>query len=310
MEEFETTNETPTKYYRLYMLLWLLALVVSVSFRQIDDPAVYRNRIDQWHKERIAALKKESGWLNLAGLFWLKEGNNTVGGPGSAVIFPTEKTPAQLGILTLQNGTVSFTAAPKADVRFDGKPVTEPLTVFSPTLNKPVVLQHGSLRWFIIKRGDQYGIRLRDLESPALGAFHGVDRFPVDASWQVKAHVKVPDQPKTIPITDVLGITHQQSLAGTLVFELNGSPVRLDAVGEGEKLFVMFADPTNGQETYGAGRFLYVDKPGPDGTTVVDFNQAINPPCAFTPYATCPLPPKQNRLALRVLAGEKKTEIH
>ncbi|WP_421826816.1 DUF1684 domain-containing protein [Larkinella sp.] len=310
MEEFETPAETPTKYYRQFVLLWLLALVGSVSFRRSENPSVYKAQIDQWHTERITALKKESGWLNLAGLFWLKEGDNTVGGSGSAVAFPSGKTPAHLGTLRLKDGTVSFTSAPRADVRVDGKPLTESVTLFSPSLAKPVVLQHGSLRWFVIKRGNQYGIRLRDLESARLKSFRGIDRFPVDGAWQVKARLNVPDQPKTIAITDVLGLTHQQPLAGTLVFELNGSAVRLDAVGEGEKLFVLFADPTNGHETYGAGRFLYVDKPGPDGTTIVDFNKSINPPCAFTAYATCPLPPKQNRLALRITAGEKNTENH
>ena len=304
-----TVEKEPTNLYaRRFFQWWVLALLASVGFRLAEDP-VYKNRIDQWHQQRLASLTSENGWLNLAGLFWLKNGDNTVGtARGSDVVFP--KGASQLGVFQLANGSVQFTPSANAGITMDGKPIAGAVTIFTDGQSKPVVLQQGSLRWFIIKRGDRYGIRLRDLESPVLKAFKGIERFPVSDAWQTIAHVEVPAQPKTIPILDVLGVTSQQPLAGTLVFRLNGQSVRLDAVGEGDKLFVLFADETNRHETYGAGRFLYVDKPGPDGTTTVDFNQAINPPCAFTPYATCPLPPNQNRLALRVTAGEKNASDH
>lgn len=309
MEDFMPSPQKPSAYANLLILFWFLALGGSVAFRRLDDPA-YRTRLDHWHQQRIAELKKESGWLNLAGLYWLKEGVNTVGGSGNDLVFVPEKVTGRLGTFQLSAGTVRFTPAPTARVSVAGKAVQEPVVAFTDGQTKPVVLEHGALRWFVIKRGDRYGIRLRDLESAQLRAFHGVDRFPADESWQIRAKVERPSQPRTIPITDVLGLTHQQPLAGTLVFDLKGTLVRLDAVGEGDKLFVLFADPTNGQETYGSGRFLYVDKPDASGKTVLDFNQAINPPCAFTPYATCPLPPRQNRLALRVTAGEKKPDDH
>lgn len=298
--------------------LWLLAMFASVGWRTTDEPS-YKAQIDEWHQNRLKSLKSESGWLNIAGLFWLKEGENKVGGdPGNDIAFPSGKAPAQLGTFQLTKGAVLFTPAPEATVLVDRsaigtekpQPVLTTETIFSPESKKAVVLQHGSLRWFIIKRGEKYGVRLRDLESPLLSEFRGINRYPVDESWKVKARLEVPSEPKTIPIMDILGQISQYPLAGTLVFERGGKTYRLDAAGEGEKLFILFGDLTNTQDTYGAGRFLYAPKAGPDGTTTLDFNQAINPPCAFTTFATCPLPPKQNKLALAITAGEKRYSEH
>jgi hypothetical protein len=295
-------------YSGSFFALWFLALVVSVGFQASDEP--YKAQIDEWHQKRINSLKSENGWLNLAGLFWLKEGQNTVGqGTGFDVSFPAGDAKTNLGIVSLQNGEVRFTPAQGAAVSANGTLLTESTVIFAPS-DKPLTLAHNSLRWFIIKRGNQYGIRLRDLNSPLLKEFHGIDRFPVDESWRIKARLETPTAPKTIAITDVIGLTSQQPLVGTLVFDRDGKTYRLDAVGEGEKLFVIFGDATNAHDTYGAGRFLYADKPGSDGVTTLDFNQATNPPCAFTAYATCPLPPKQNKLALAITAGEKRFGDH
>jgi len=289
------------------------ALVLFVgcltAFRPADDPA-YKAETDAWHQRRLNALRSETGWLNLAGLYWLQEGVNTVGSAaGNAVTFPA-KAPGSVGEFRLQNGTVSFLPRSGETILLDGKPLTGEVTVFSPDLAKPPVLQQGSLRWFVIKRGPKYGIRLRDLESPILKAFHGIERFPVDETWRVKARLLTPKPGATIAILDVTGQTSQQALAGTLEFVLKGRTYRLDAVTEGEELFILFADATNGKKTYGAGRFLYAAMPGTDGITTLDFNRAYNPPCAFTPYATCPLPPPQNRLTLAVTAGELKAGDH
>jgi uncharacterized protein (DUF1684 family) len=292
------------------LLLWTLACLVLVAFRA-DDPA-YREQLDGWHRQRIESLKSENGWLNLAGLYWLKEGSNDAGtDPGNDLTFPAGVAPSYLGVFHLVNGVVQFDAAPGVVVEADGQPLLETKTIFAPDLKKPVTLTHGSLRWFVIKRGDRYAVRLRDLDSPLLKEFTGIDRFPADESWRVKARLERLTQPRTIPILDVTGQISQQPLLGTLVFERNGQRYRLDAVGEGStKLFILFGDQTNTTQTYGSGRFLYADLPGPDGLTTLDFNQAINPPCAFTPFATCPIPPKQNRLAVAVQAGEKRYGDH
>lgn len=318
MKRTDSTMESLNIYSGSFFGLWLLAMLASVGWRTTDEPS-YKAQIDEWHQNRLKSLKSESGWLNVAGLFWLKEGENKVGGDaGSDISFPSGKAPVQLGAFQLANGTVTFTPASEAVVLVDRsaagtekpQPVLTTETIFSLESKKPVVLQHGSLRWFIIKRGNKYGVRLRDLESPLLSEFHGVDRYPVDESWKVKARLEVPSEPKTIPIMDVLGQISQYPLAGTLVFERAGKTYHLDAAGEGEKLFILFGDPTNMHDTYGAGRFLYAAKAGSDGTTTLDFNQSINPPCAFTAFATCPLPPKQNKLALAITAGEKRYGEH
>ncbi len=302
-------------YSRCFFGLWFLAMAASVGWRTTDGPS-YKAQIDEWHQKRINSLKSETGWLNLAGLFWLNNGKNSLGrGSDFDVAFPATDAPADLGSLYLENGNVRFVPKTGASILADGKPITEPLVIFAPN-TKPTVLAHGSLRWFIIKRGDKYGVRLRDLESPYLKEFQTINRYPVDESWKLKARLETPTTPKTIPIIDVLGIVSQQPLAGTLVFERAGKTYRLDAVGEGEKLFILFGDQTNAHETYGSGRFLYADRPVADnasaenGVVVLDFNQAINPPCAFTPYATCPIPPKQNKLAVAVIAGEKRYGDH
>ncbi len=297
-------------YARAFLGFWGLASLLLLGFRA-EDPS-YRDQIESWHRSRLESLKSESGWLNLAGLFWLKNGPNTVGtDPNSDLTFPSGKSPDQLGTLNLSGGIVTFEPAPGAVVRAGTDLVLALKPIFAPDLSKPVTLEHGSLRWFVIKRGNRYAVRLRDLESPFLSQFKGVDRFPVDEAYRVKATLERPTQPRTIPILDVTGQISQQPLVGTLVFELGGKTHRLDAVSEvPDKLFILFGDATNAHETYGSGRFLYANTPGADGLTTLDFNQSINPPCAFTPFATCPLPPKQNQLTARIPAGEKNYGDH
>ena len=171
------------------------------------------------------------------------------------------------------------------------------------------MLKHNTLRWFVIKRGERYAIRLRDLESPFLKEFHGIETFIVDSKWKLKAKF-VPTAGKKIAILDITGQTSQQDSPGVLVFTIAGKEYKLDALTEGEEFFIIFGDKTNKKETYGAGRFVYATKPDAEGYTFLDFNKAYNPPCAFTPYATCPLPPKQNLLPIEIKAGEKNYGHH
>jgi uncharacterized protein (DUF1684 family) len=189
-------------------------------------------------------------------------------------------------------------------VHVDGLPVRDAIVFDTATLHPPV-LSHGSLRWTIIRRSERIGVRLRDLEHPALRSFKGVDRFPVGREWVVRARLVTSPIPRAIPVTNVLGQTNLLPSPGRLVFSLQGRTFALDALEEGDELFILFGDATNGEGTYASGRFLYAQRPGADGMTLLDFNRAINPPCAFTPYATCPLPPRQNILPMEVRAGEK-----
>ncbi|MBL7817837.1 MAG: DUF1684 domain-containing protein [Saprospiraceae bacterium] len=266
----------------------------------------YIKSIQIWHQQRIESLKSETGWLNLAGLFWLKEGKNTFGSSKTNdIVFP--KGAEKLGSFTLINEEVTVDIDPKAQVFIKNDAVST-LKIF-PT-DKNLIMQSSSLRWFIIKRGPKIGVRLRDVESDVVKHFGGIHTYPIDSTWRIKARLETSNKAKTVDITDVLGQTGPQPLAGTLVFKISGKTYRLDAIDEGNDLFIIFADDTNGKETYGSGRFLYAQKPDANGVVYLDFNKAINPPCAFTPYATCPLPPKQNKLVLAILSGEKNFGDH
>src|SRR5262249_36692070 len=159
-----------------------------------------------------------------------------------------------------------------------------------------------------IKRGDRFALRVRDQNNDARTRFRGLEYFPIDPKWRIEARLERYDSAKMIPIANVTGTVNESPSPGTLVFEIDGQSYKLDPILEkgSTDLFVIFADATSGRETYGAGRFVYAPAPGPDGKTVLDFNKAHNPSCAFTRYATCPLPPRQNRLRIRIDAGEKK----
>lgn len=295
----------------LSLVLWsTLTWGVAASPCVAQDDAAYVAEIERWHQQRIKSLTGQTGWLNLAGLFWLTEGSNSFGtAKTNAIVFPSGKAPARMGWFVLKDGVVSVRIRPGVDVRCQGKPVRF-MTLRSDADGQPTILTHGSLSWFVIKREKEFAIRLRDSRHPHLRAFKGIERFPVNASWRIEGVFEPYHPAKTIPIPTVLGTTTQEPSPGALVFQLQGGTYRLDVIArpDDEQLFVIFADQTNGEETYGAGRFLYVDRPDKDGKVIIDFNKAHNPPCAFTPYATCPLPPEQNRLPLKVTAGEKTYE--
>ena len=174
------------------------------------------------------------------------------------------------------------------------------------------MLKLGTLTFHVIKRGERLGVRVKDSASPERTNFRGLEYFPVDERWRVEARFEPHNPPKSIPIVNVLGMEEDTPSPGTLVFDLNGQTYRLDALTEeGEpQFFVIFADQTSGKETYGAGRYLYAGPPDSAGRLLIDFNEAYSPPCAFTKYATCPLPPEQNKLPVRVEAGEKFAGHH
>lgn len=285
--------------------LLLTMLCLTIQWNLLLAQQGFQQETDAWHARRVAALKAEDGWVNLAGLHWLSEGLQSFGSDASReIVLPPGRIAANAGTFERQGNVVIMRSAESSGIRVNGRS-TRVDTVFSPSLSVAPTCAAGSLRWTIIQRGDRIGIRVRDLEHPALKSFKGVDRFPADTIWRVTARLVTDPYTRSIPITNVLGQTTQTPLAGRLHFNLNGRPMVLDALKEGDELFIIFGDETSGSETYPAGRFLYAPMPGADGLTVLDFNRAINPPCAFTPYATCPLPPRQNVLTVAVRAGEK-----
>jgi len=275
----------------------------------IVDRATFENDIKKWQSERLASLTKDDGWLTLAGLYWLNEGENKFGSdPKNAVVLAKDKAPGVAGSLWLEKGQVRLAARPGVTILADGKPYAKIDLKDDNDDNGPTILKLGSLLISVIKRGERIGVRVKDIESRTRREFKGLEYYPIDPKWRIEAHFEPYQPPKTIPITNVLSMTDDEISPGALVFEIAGKSYRIDPILEkGETdWFVMIADQTTGKETYGAGRYLYVKPADATGKVVIDFNKAYSPPCAFTNFATCPLPPQQNRLPLRIDAGEKK----
>jgi len=263
--------------------------------------AVVSSDIDQWRTQRRARLLSDDGWLTLVGLFWLHDGTNVVTLPAN---------PPVSARFALQNGRVTL----QPSLRLGIKSPTPLRDDTDP--NGPTIIRAGTLSFQVIKRGDvkgdRFGIRVKDTRSEARKNFKGLDYFAFNPAFRVTAHFEPYNPPKKIAITNVLGMTSEEISPGALVFNLNGKTFHIDPILEqGETdLFIIFKDSTSGKETYGAARYMYAHPPDAKGNTVVDFNKSYNPPCVFTPYATCPLPPPQNRLPIRVEAGEKKYAGH
>jgi uncharacterized protein len=270
----------------------------------------YLDHMQQWQAARHAELTDPDGWLSLVGLFWLKPGSNSFGAaPDNDLQFPEGKADAHLGWFWLDDGEVWVEVLPGADVRHEGQPVSQ-MRLEDDLSGRVTILAHGTLSWYIIRRGEQIGVRLRDRESLYLQHFSGVDCFEIDPAWCVEATFVPYDPPKELLVPTVLGTVDQKESLGALVFEIEGVRYQLDVTNMIiDEFIVVFADATTGKETYGGGRFLRVDPVDENGRTRIDFNRAHNPPCAFTPYATCPRPTQENKLPLRVTAGEKYTTL-
>lgn len=269
----------------------------------------YTKEVDDWKLNRLNRLKADDGWLTVVGLYWLKDGQNKFGtDPSNDVVFPKDRAPAFAGSFYLEKGKVRLEAPAKTGITEKGKPVTSMVLQSDENGNTdPTELNLGSLTFFVIERDDKVAIRLKDKESPARQKFTGLEYYPINPSFRVEAKYEPYNPPKQMPIVNVLGMVENTPSPGALVFNIDGKSYRLDTIQEpNEKdLFVIFGDKTNGKETYGAGRYLYAPHPV-NGKSVVDFNKSYNPPCSFTHFATCPLPPPQNKLPIDIHAGEKK----
>ena len=285
-------------------------MTVTLMGAALSPPAadsVYRAEIEKWRQQRETRLKAEDGWLAVAGLFWLDEGMNRFGsGPGNSIALPAGTAPPVAGTFELRQGKVSVRVEPGVTVTAAGKPVVD-MELRSDDPGPPDVLKLGRVSLQVIARSGRYGIRMKDPESEARRTFAGLGWFPVRDDMRVVGRFVPWPSPRTIPIPNVLGQVNDLPSPGYAEFTAAGRKLRLEPVIEepgAQELFFIFRDQTAGQETYPAGRFLYAPMPK-DGAVVLDFNKAYSPPCAFTAYATCPLPPPQNRLPVRIEAGEK-----
>lgn len=256
----------------------------------------YRAQVEQWRREREAALTTDGGWLTVTGLFWLHEGANRFGAAKSNEIVLPAGPEVKEGAFDLHHGKVTLHMMGETrELRPD-------------STGKPDTVTMGSLTMFVIERGGKYGVRLKDNHSRLRQEFTGLRYFPVSEEYRIRTRL-VPG-PKKIAILNVLGQLEDTPSPGYVEFEIHGRKLRLVAVEESpNELFFIFRDLTAGQETYAGGRFLDAGL-AKDGEVLLDFNKAYNPPCAFTPYATCPLPPQENRLGVRIEAGELKYRSH
>jgi uncharacterized protein (DUF1684 family) len=286
-------------------------LATLSSCREAPTPAdpAYIAEVEQWRADRLARLTADDGWLTLTGLYWLEPGDNPVGSAAdNAVVLPDPGLPAVAGrLVRAADGSVTAIAEAGAGLLVDGEPIGERVLA-SDAAGSPDVVSAGRVSFYIIDREGRLGVRVRDPEAPARLSFAGIEHFPIDPSAKVTARLEPYDEPRRVPIPTVLGEDTSMLAPGRLRFELHGRELTLEPYRESPgdtSLFLIFRDTTSGDTTYGAGRFLYAEAPGPDGTTTLDFNLAYNPPCAFTPFATCPLPPPQNWLPVPIEAGEK-----
>jgi uncharacterized protein (DUF1684 family) len=280
--------------------------IVLVSLASTLAQSDYVQAIEKSRSERETNLKKENGWLTLAGLFWLKDGVNTVGtGPQFDVRLTDNFKQGKFGEIDFKNGVAKLKVASGVEATCDDKPVST-IDLVSDEGGKPTEIRVGSQMFYLIRREDRFGIRLKDNQSKARQEFKGLNWFPVDESYRVLARLEAYPEPKEVMIPNVLGGHFKMKSPGVLRFALQGQAYSLHPVlNDDGSLFIIFRDASNSSDTYLAGRFLDADKPV-DGQTTLDFNKAENPPCAFSHYATCPLPPEGNELSIAIKAGEKR----
>lgn len=292
------------------MLMTSLLMAASLSGAQViaaDSGDDYAREIESWRAGRLERLQSPTGWLSLVGLEWLKPGRNTVGAASDNDIV-IAGVPDHLGRVDWDGDKVNITLKADSGALIDGQ-LVESAEMLDDSHEKPTTVSFDSVRFYLVERaGGKKGLRIKDSKAETRTHFLGLDHYPVDPSWRIEARWVAFDPPHTLEIPNVLGTIDKMTVPGKAVFEHDGKSFELLPVLEtddADELFYIFADKTSGKETYGAGRFFYSAMPK-DGKVVLDFNKAYNPPCAFTPYATCPLAPPENRMPVAVHAGEKK----
>lgn len=293
-----------------------LALCVAACSRQENTQhtaaaiTAFKSDDEAWRRERLEALQQPDGWTSLIGLHWIQLKMHQVGSaPQNGIRLAMG--PPRLGILTEEGARIFLEPEKEVALTLNGQPMQQRERLYSDHDEIPSVVgfDDGKGQISVIKRGGRYALRVKHADAPSRLHFTGLDYWPADMSWRIPGRLIPHLAGKTLPIVDIIGTTSEMPNPGTLEFERDGKQYRLEAVGEPDGgLFVIFADRTSGQGSYPAGRFMDVPAADDQGKVLLDFNHAYNPPCAFTPFATCPLPPPENRLDLAVQAGEKKYE--
>jgi uncharacterized protein (DUF1684 family) len=282
-------------------------VVISASMLMSRDvPSDYRQQILAWQQHREAGLRSTTGWLTLAGLFWLKAGDTTIGSGETSDFLLPQDAPSQVGVFHVSGNEVSFTNLGGAGVTVNDAPVTGTVDLkHDVDDDKSDKIEAGPVLFYVIDRDGQLAVRVKDRKSEALKNFKGTEFFPINPAYRFEA--KFIPESKKIPVPNVLGKTEVEESPGVVEFEHEGKVFRLRPIYEGKTLFFIFKDQTSAKETYQGGRMVNTSLPQL-GKVVLDFNKAYNPPCIFSPYATCPLPLKENSLPFRIEAGELRYE--
>ena len=264
----------------------------------------WQNELDNWKTTRLESLKKPHGWLSLIGMEWFHNGSNTIGSAAdNAIVLP--HGPAYIGTFNVSKNIISFSVNKDVTIKANDKVIESTIPVKMDSSGEPTVFTIDTFQFYVIERGKP-ALRIKDSSAKTLSDFKGLDYFEATDKFRVNATFHAYDPVKEIEIINVLGLLSKDKSLGKLSFEIDEKQFNLDVLDAGDDYYIIFADKTSGRSTYGPGRFLYVAKPANEDQVVIDFNQAYNPPCAFTDYSTCPLPPPQNRLNVYINAGEKK----
>lgn len=265
----------------------------------------YEQQVLDWRSGRLQRLLAPNGYLNQIGLFWLDVGTYTIGSGADNDIRLPAAAASRIGVFDVSSDGVNMTVSDGVEVLNSGEPVKR-VHVADDTTEEPVQLSHGSIAWAVIKRDGRFAIRVRDFDHPFLESFGPLSYFPINEAMRVDATLQRYEEPRVANVGTVIeGLGYHPESPGVVKFVIDGQRYVLEAYASGDRLFFVFGDATNRDETYGAGRFLYAELPGEDGQTVMDFNLAYSPPCAFNDFSTCPVASPRNRLPIRVEAGEK-----
>lgn len=266
----------------------------------------HRRDVEEWYRKRVERLKGGDGWLTLVGLFPLADGRHTFGSAeDNQCVFP-KSAPAHAGTIIIEGGAARVEAAPGAGLAMNGAPVETTALQSDKDGSDPTEIAVGSIKFYVIDRPGSLYLRVKDADSPVRKDFTGIPRFRIDRQWRVAAHLARYDPPKSLKVPNVVGFEEVVACPGVLSFQVGDAEYRLEPMSESDdEMWIVFGDASNGHDTYGGGRFVYIPAPDADGNTFIDFNKSYNPPCVFTPYATCPLPIRENVLPFRVESGEK-----
>ena len=284
----------------------IVVIFVASCSSEVDglDRETIESGVIEWRAGRLERLLAPNGFLTLVGLFWLDGESSTFGGSTvNDLVFPGASDPV-MGEFQVTGEGVRMLVAPGVEISADGEPAHS-IIIADDTTADPVTITYDSLAWTVIQRDGRFAVRLRDYENPVLESFPPLQYFPIDADWRVEAVLRPYSEPRTVEANTVIeGLGWNPVSPGVLSFEKDGQPYEIEAYLSGDRLFLVFGDETNGRGTYPAGRFLYADMPGVNGKTVLDFNRAYSPPCAFNDFSTCPVASPRNRLSTAVNAGE------